>query len=176
MIVAFEGEVKDGDRHAHILAYVPPSIKRRTSHEMMIGLFPGQFRYLWATLKRDDSKTMMDHGKSLEWFDLISEPHFGRVTPARKVYAVKNHRLATVPWSRFEFVTPPKSKPFTNEALSVIRNRDRQTRRRLRGDPLLQNKHAVLIVPIDVLEFSDVLFSREAHSETYCENGETDIQ
>ena len=143
MIVAFEGEVKDGDRHAHILAYVPPSIKRRTSHEMMIGLFPGQFRYLWATLKRDDNKTMMDNGKSLEWFDLISEPHFGRVTPARKVYAVKDHRLATVRWSRFDFVTPPKSKPFTNETLSVIKNRDRQTRRRLRGDPLLQSDHAV---------------------------------
>ena len=53
MIVAFEGEVKSGDRHAHILAYVPPSMKRRTSHEMMIGLFPGHFRYLWAKLKRD---------------------------------------------------------------------------------------------------------------------------
>ena len=57
MTVAFEGEVRSGDRHAHILAYVPPSMKRRTSHEMMIGLFPGDFRYLWAKLKRNGNKT-----------------------------------------------------------------------------------------------------------------------
>ena len=70
MIVAFEGEVKSGDRHAHILAYVPPSMKRRTSHEMMIGLFPGDFRYSWATLKRQEQQncqwtTSMDPNGSI---------------------------------------------------------------------------------------------------------------
>ena len=78
-----------------------------------------------------------------EWFELLSEPRFGRVTPARKIYAVKDHRLVTVPWSRFDFVTPPKSKTFMSETLSVIKNRSKQKRRRLRGDPLLQNNHVV---------------------------------
>ena len=143
MIVAFEGEVKSGDRHAHILAYVPPSMKRRTSHEMMIGLFPGQFRYFWATLKRRESKTAMDDIDGSKWFDLLSEPQFGSVTDTQKVYVLKNHRLAIVPWSRFDFVTPPKSKRFTNETLSVINNRNMQKRRRFGSDPLLQNNHVV---------------------------------
>jgi hypothetical protein len=141
LAVAFEGEVKNGDRHAHILAYVPPSTKRRTSHQMMIGLFPGQFRYLWATLKRANNKST----DSVDWFDLLSEPDFKQATANRKVYVVKHHRLRDVPWSRFDFVTPPKSKPFTNQTLSVIQNRNKQRRAALlrRGDPLLLNKHAV---------------------------------
>jgi hypothetical protein len=51
------------------------------------------------------------------------------ITPAndaRNVYTVKNVRRDPVPWSRFEFVRPPKFKKFSNENLSVIRNRDRQ--------------------------------------------------
>ena len=143
MIVAFEGEIKSGDRHAHILAYVPPSMKRRTSHEMTIGLFPGQFRHLWATLKRQDIKIAKGKNDGSEWFDLLSEPRFGRITPARKVYAVKDHRLVTVPWSRFDFVTPPKSKTFMSETLSVINNRNMQKRRRFGSDPLLHSNHVV---------------------------------
>jgi hypothetical protein len=141
MVVAFEGQIKNGDRHAHILAHIPPSTKRRTSHEMMIGLFPGQFRDLWATLKRASNKST----DSVDWFDLLSEPDFKPITPNRKVYVVKHHRLRDVPWSRFDFVTPLKSKPFTNKTLSVIQNRNTQRRRALlrRGDPILLNKHAV---------------------------------
>jgi len=141
LVVAFEGQIKNGDRHAHILAHIPPSTKRRTSHEMMIGLFPGQFRDLWATLKRASDKS----ADSVDWFDLLSEPDFKPITPNRKVYVVKDHRLRDVPWSHFEFVTPPKSKPFTNKTLSVIRNRNKQRRGALlrRGDPILLNKHAV---------------------------------
>jgi hypothetical protein len=44
----------------------------------------------------------------------------------RIVYTVKDVREADVSWSRFEFVTPSKFDKFTNENLSVIRNRDKQ--------------------------------------------------
>jgi hypothetical protein len=118
-------------------------MKRRTSHEMMIGLFPGQFRYLWATLRGASNKSSTN---SVDWFDLLSELDFKPVTPNRKVYVVKDHRLKDVPWSHFEFVTPPKSKPFfINKTLSVIQNRNKQRRTALlrRGDQLLLNKHAV---------------------------------
>jgi hypothetical protein len=37
MAVAFEGDAKRGDRHAHILAYIPRPSKRRISQSMMIG-------------------------------------------------------------------------------------------------------------------------------------------
>ena len=46
MVVAFEGDAKRGDRHAHILAYIPLPSKRRISQSMMIGLFPWEFRFL----------------------------------------------------------------------------------------------------------------------------------
>ena len=77
--------------------------------------------------------------------DLLSEPDFKPITPNRKVYVVKDHRLRDVPWSHFEFVTPPKSKPFTTKTLSVLQNRNKQRRGALlrRGDPILLNKHAV---------------------------------
>src|SRR5262249_21925638 len=51
MAVAFEGDVKRGDRHAHILAYIPRPSKRPISQSMMIGLFPGQFRFLWNKMR-----------------------------------------------------------------------------------------------------------------------------
>jgi hypothetical protein len=53
---------------------------------------------------------------------------FGRANVARRIYAVKDVREKDVLWSRFELVTPPKSKNFTNANLELIRNRDRQKR------------------------------------------------
>jgi hypothetical protein len=51
MAVAFEGDAKRGDRHAHILVYIPRPSKRPISQSMMIGLFPGQFRFLWTKMR-----------------------------------------------------------------------------------------------------------------------------
>ena len=51
MVVAFEGDAKRGDRHAHILAYIPRPSKRRISQSMMIGLFPWEFRFLWNKIR-----------------------------------------------------------------------------------------------------------------------------
>ena len=51
MAVAFEGDARRGDRHAHILAYIPRPSKRRISQSMMIGLFPWQFRFLWNKIR-----------------------------------------------------------------------------------------------------------------------------
>src|SRR3954463_16299793 len=47
MVVAFEGEVRRGNRHAHVLVYVPSPIKRRIPHSMLISLFGTEFRFLW---------------------------------------------------------------------------------------------------------------------------------
>ena len=137
MIVAFEGEVEKGTRHAHILAYIPTSMKRDLSHNYMIGMFPGQFRYLWATIERDDS-IRSDTMNSTTIFDLRSEPHFDRANSARSIYTIKDVRLADVSWSNFQFVTPPKWKRFTNETLNVMKHNDKQVRRRLHADQLLR--------------------------------------
>jgi hypothetical protein len=53
---------------------------------------------------------------------------FGRANDTRTIYFAKDVRERDVPWSRFEFVTPPKFDQFQNENLSVIRNTDRQRR------------------------------------------------
>ena len=44
MAVAFEGERRCGTRHAHVLAYVPTPTKIRISREMLVNLFPEEFR------------------------------------------------------------------------------------------------------------------------------------
>jgi hypothetical protein len=75
------------------------------------------------------------------WHKTLNELDFQDANVARSKYAVKDVRLRDVPWSRFEFVTPPKGKTFSNRNLSVIHNRNRQKRHLLRrdGDPLLLN-------------------------------------
>ena len=124
MVVAFEGDAKRGDRHAHILAYVPRPSKRRISQSMMIGLFPGQFRFLWNKIRLLSAPHFEKAWTPYPWEDIT----FGRANIARTIYAVKDVRQAEVSWSRFEFVTPPKFKKFGNENLSEIRNKDEQRR------------------------------------------------
>ena len=124
MVVAFEGEAKCGWRHAHILAYVPPPTKKRFSHSMMIRLFPWEFESLWNKLTSLSAPAFKRVQIERPWEQI----HFGAANTARTIYTVKDVRQAEVPWSRFEFVTPPKWETFTNENLSVIRNRDRERR------------------------------------------------
>ena len=122
MVVAFEGDARRGDRHAHVLAYTPRPSKRRISQSMMIGLFPWEFRFLWNKIRLLSAP---DFGKAwiqYPWEDI----RFGRANTARTIYTVKDVRQAKVSWSRFEFVTPPKFAKFTNDNLSVIRQKDGQ--------------------------------------------------
>ena len=122
MVVAFEGEAKCGTRHAHILAYVPPPTKkgRRVSHSMRISLFPWEFAFLWTKFMPFFKRVRIER----PWEKI----KFAPANTARHIYTVKDVRQAEVPWSRFEFVTPPKWANFENENLSVIRNRDQQRR------------------------------------------------
>jgi hypothetical protein len=46
MVVGFEGEVKLGTRHAHLLAYIPTPTKKRIPQSMLSNLFPFEFRFL----------------------------------------------------------------------------------------------------------------------------------
>ena len=94
---------------------------------MLSNLFPGEFRFLWKKLDLLSAQTESEYRRARErdpWVDITITP----ANIARHVYTVKDIRQADVPWSRFEFVTPPKCKKFKNENLSVIRNRDRQRR------------------------------------------------
>jgi hypothetical protein len=155
MLVVFEGERRNGDRHAHILAYLPKSTKRKTSHEMLMSLFPQEFRFLWHKLEpptieryRLSNKVGSDPLKEryrssskvggiplkeseIEWQFGKAAIRFECITPNRATYTIKHVRLSDVPWSRFEFATPPRFKAFNNKNLSVIRNRNRQRRRQV---------------------------------------------
>jgi hypothetical protein len=137
--IAFEGERKCGDRHAHVLVYVPAVTKKcaRISREMLLTVLEQKFRFMWATMRLHGAESQTDPG----WYDALTELHFGDANPARSIYTLKNVRCQDVPWSRFEFVTPPKCKTVSNRNLSVIHNRNRQKRHLLRrnGDPLLLN-------------------------------------
>jgi hypothetical protein len=140
MLVVFEGEKKNGDRHAHPLVYVPKPIRRHISHDMAIGLFPQEFRFLWNQFRPDSRNPFKrpyratdDHSdaKSSRAFDEIMAVTITPMTLARKVYVPKKVRLAHVPWSRFEFVRPPRSRHFDNKNLCEICNRDKQRRKHL---------------------------------------------
>jgi hypothetical protein len=127
MVVAFEGEVRLGTRHAHVLAYIPSPTKKRIPQSMLSNLFLGEFRFLWKKLDLLSAHTESEFRRARgrdPWADITITP----ANTARHVYTVKDVRQANVSWSRFEFVTPPKRKKFKNENLSVIRNRDRQQR------------------------------------------------
>jgi hypothetical protein len=123
-VVAFEGEVRLGNRHAHLLAYVPSPTKKRVPQSMLINLFPSEFRFLWK--KFDILSARGARQYKARNYDLWTTIAISPANIARNVYTVKNVRRDPVPWSRFEFVRPPKFKKFSNENLSVIRNRDRQ--------------------------------------------------
>jgi hypothetical protein len=125
MVVAFEGEVKLGTRHAHILAYIPTPTKKRIPQSMLSNFFPFEFRFLWNKLELSSARTESEYrrARTLDpWADIKISP----ANVARDIYTVKDLRQADVPWSRLEFVTPPKHKKFKNENLSAISNRNRQ--------------------------------------------------
>ncbi|MGZ4891669.1 MAG: hypothetical protein ACXV2B_05350 [Halobacteriota archaeon] len=126
MIVAFEGEVRLGNRHAHLSVYVPPPIKKRISQSMLIAIFRTEFRFLWK--KFDILSARNSRQYIARNYDLWKSIQISPSNVARNVYTVKDLRRDHVPWSRFEFVRPPKFNKFSNENLSVIRNRDRQRR------------------------------------------------
>lgn len=140
MAVAFEGERGCGTRHAHILAYIPAPTKIRISREMLVSLFPAEFRFRWERLKREGGGGA-DLANDAPWFGKLQ---FGRANIVRCIYATKNVRQKDVPWSRFELVTMPKRSSFTNRNLSVIQNKNRQCRNHLKRmhDPLVTG-HAV---------------------------------
>jgi hypothetical protein len=139
--VAFEGETTCGTRHAHVLVYVPPLVKKRPriSNDMLTCILQQEFGFLWAT-QRVCGSSQIDRNSSL-WHKALTELDFQPANIARTVYTLKDVRLQDVSWSQFEFITPPKSKTFSNRNLSVIRNRNRQRRNFLKqnGDPLLMN-------------------------------------
>jgi hypothetical protein len=123
MAVAFEGESKCGSRHAHVLVRVPRTNKKQISQSRLIATFPSEFLSLWLKLARGGE----GYGK-LQYLGRKPLLSFGRANIARQIYTVKQVREADVPWSRFEFVTPPKFATLNNENLRVIKNRNRQKR------------------------------------------------
>jgi hypothetical protein len=135
MVVAFEGERGCGTRHAHVLAYVPAPTKIRISREMLVNLFPEEFRFGWERLKREDGRDVR-LADDAPWFGKLK---FGRANIARCIYAAKDVRQQDVPWSRVELVTMPKRSSFTNRNLSVIENSNRQCQNYLKrmGDPMV---------------------------------------
>jgi hypothetical protein len=127
MMVAFEGEVRLGTRHAHVLAYIPCPTKTRVPQWMLSNLFPGEFRFLWKKLDLLSAQTENEYRRARArdpWADLTITP----ANAARHIYAIKDVRQADVSWSRFEFVTPPKCEKFKNENLNATSNRNRQKR------------------------------------------------
>jgi hypothetical protein len=122
MVVAFEGERECGTRHAHILVRIPLPVKKRISHSMLKSIFVSEFMFLWRSPTTDQIFEIWP-------IDTESEPLvFERANAARATYTVKDVGPIDLSWSRFEFVTPPKFKPFKNENLSVLQNRDHQKR------------------------------------------------
>jgi hypothetical protein len=123
-VVSFEGESKYGNRHAHILAYIPTPTKNCPLHSILMERFPSEFRALWkkvGLLLASD----LDDASVKNSFDDIT---FGRANTVRAIYTVKDVRQEEVPWSRFEFVTPPKFKMFKNKNRNMIIYRNRQQR------------------------------------------------
>jgi hypothetical protein len=136
MAVAFEGESKCGSRHAHVLVRVPRTNKKQISQSRLIATFPSEFLSLWLKFMRPAmaDRNLFPYQRGGEGYGKVQhlgrKPllSFGRANVARQIYTVKQVREADVPWSRFEFVTPPKFGTFKNENLRVIKNRDRQKR------------------------------------------------
>jgi hypothetical protein len=127
MLVAFEGEVRLGTRHAHILFYIPTPTKKRIPQSMLSNLFPFEFRFLWNRFELASAQSESEYRRARArdpWTDI----KITAANTARHVYTVKDIRQDDVSWSRFEFVTPPKFKTFKNENLSAISNRNRQKR------------------------------------------------
>jgi hypothetical protein len=127
---AFEGEREVGTRHVHILAYIPVPTKC-SKHSLTIQLFPSQFKDLWVSLRWASLKRTGPQYGSLEWADDLTAIRCTPANTARHIYTAKRVRQRPVSWSRFEFVTLPKRKPFRNRNLNVIQRRNLQRRRQL---------------------------------------------
>jgi len=101
---------------------------------MAIGLFPSEFCSRWEvqntiTNSGDSNLTYVACGKNKRNVTHhIEGIRFGEVNKTRVVYTAKAVAPNDLPWSRFEFVTAPKSKKFSNGNSSVIHNRNRQRR------------------------------------------------
>jgi hypothetical protein len=124
MVVSFEGESKTGTRHAHVLAYIPSPTKNCSSHSMLMERFPAEFRALWKKLGLLLASDLKDTSVENSFEDMA----FGPANTVRAIYTAKDVRQEEVPWSRFEFVTPPKFKTFKNKNRNMIIYRNRQQR------------------------------------------------
>jgi hypothetical protein len=100
---------------------------------MLLSLFVWELLFLWHKLTPSADR------QPFPWVTTRGEKPlmFGRANLARQIYTVKSVQGVDVPWSRFEFVTPPKASKFENENLSVIRNRDQQKRIAAGNDPII---------------------------------------
>jgi hypothetical protein len=130
MVVSFEGELKTGTRHAHVLAYIPSPTKNCSSHSMLMERFPSDFRALWKKLGLLLASDLKDTSVEHSFDDIV----FGPANTVRAIYTVKDVRQEEVPWSRFEFVTPPKFRTFKNKNRNMIIYRNRQQRAFLQKD------------------------------------------
>jgi hypothetical protein len=124
MVVSFEGESKKGTRHAHLLAYIPSPTKNCISKSTLIERFPSEFRALWKKLGLLLASDLEDASVENSFDDIT----FGRANTVRAIYTVKHVRQEEVPWSRFEFVTPPKFRTLKNKNRNMIIYRNRQQR------------------------------------------------
>jgi hypothetical protein len=130
MVVAFEGETSCGSRQAHVLIRIAQGKKKRVSREMLVGLFPNEFRFRWHRYSPNPA-LFEEKRAAYPWESpTVHDPllWIARANVARSIYAVKWARKQDVIWSRIEFVTPRKTNKFANENLRVITHRNRQKR------------------------------------------------
>jgi hypothetical protein len=118
MAVAFEGERICGTRHAHILVRCPQP-RKRFFGQSPDAFFPMEFRFLWYPRFGAEPVPVR-----------VKEPRlkFERINGGAPTYTVKKVQKRDLDWSRFEFVTPPRHADFSNENLSMIKNRNNQKR------------------------------------------------
>jgi hypothetical protein len=127
--VAFEGERSCGDRHAHILVRIPTPLKK-CSRRMLLSGFPFELQFLWHKL--NPSPDRVSWSPAWPRFKGEFQPiEFCSANVARTIYTVKRVQNAGQAGSRFEIIQPQQWHKFTNENLSVIKNRDRQKRAEL---------------------------------------------
>ena len=129
MVVSFEGDAKRGNRHAHVLAYIPLAVETTDipinddqAFPVGVSVFVEQNSFIVGVRFRKGLGTV-----SLGRYNVCC------ANTVRKIYMVKDVRQAEVSWSRFEFVTPPKFKTVKNKNRSVVSNGDRQRRAALKA-------------------------------------------
>lgn len=123
MVIAFEGYVESGTRHAHILAFIPSPTKTAKSQDVLVMTYPGEFRFLWENFASvEDTAHQFDRKKQI---------HFIPANKATAIYTVKSVQINSSPYSKFEFITPPKFEKFSNENRLQISRADKIARRKL---------------------------------------------